>query len=264
MSSTRIDRFGTRAEASVRLEWGPRGAASITRGCHVAVVVDVLSFTTTLSVAADCGVAVLPCAWRDERAEALARERGAVLAVDRSRAGPGQVSLSPASVRRAADLDRLVLPSPNGSTISAALAERGIAVVGACLRNRSAVASWLLARRRRNPELVVALVAAGERWPADGSLRPAVEDLWGAGAVIAQLVAGGWTDLSPEAGAAAAAFGSIAGDHRVALRACVSGQELIGLGYADDVDTAAELDSSVAVPRLHRGVFTALAHGRRS
>ena len=43
----------------------------------------------------------------------------------------------------------------------------------------AAVARWLQARGG-----TVAVVAAGERWP-DGSLRPAAEDLWGAGAVLA-------------------------------------------------------------------------------
>jgi 2-phosphosulfolactate phosphatase len=109
---------------SVRLEVGRRVAAEIAPGCDVAVVVDVLSFTTTLSVAADRGVPVLPCPWRDDRGRELARRHGATLAVRRAEAGPGDVSLSPGTVRRARDLRGLVLPSPNGSAISADLAAR--------------------------------------------------------------------------------------------------------------------------------------------
>ena len=40
-------------------------------------------------------------------------------------------------------LPRVVLPSPNGSAIAFALADAGVTVVGACLRNASAVGAWL-------------------------------------------------------------------------------------------------------------------------
>ena len=217
-------------------------------GCEVAVVVDVLSFTTTRTVAADRGVTVYPFPWRDGRARRFADDHDAVLAVGRSQDG---VSLSPGSVRAAPDLRRLVLPSPNGSAISAALADETPAVIGVSLRNRRAVARWLL-DREPGP---VAVVAAGERWP-DGSLRPAVEDLWGAGALIGALLDAGWDGASPEARAAAAAFAA-AGDVRAALHDCAGGRELAAVGFSSDVDVAAELDASASVPVLSGGAFTA-------
>ncbi len=250
------------AGSALRLDWGVRGADAIADGCAVAVVVDVLSFTTAVTVAADRGVAVWPYPWGDDGARALAATHDAVLAVGRSRAGPGDVSLSPPSIRRAPALRRLVLPSPNGSTISARLAERAPDVVAASLRNRRAVATWLLDRAAADPDLRVAVVCAGERW-SDGALRPAVEDLWGAGAVVALLVEAGWPRVAPEALAAAAAFdGCVAGRaDRVddgladALGACASGRELIDAGHPDDVAVAAELDTGIAVPVLRDGAF---------
>lgn len=240
---------------SVRMDWGVSGASAISPGCDVAIVVDVLSFTTTLTVAVDRGTVVFPYRWRDESAAIFAAEHAATLAVGRSKAGPGEVSLSPGSVRDAAVLDRLVLPSPNGSTISYDLARSGAEVLGVSLRNRDAAARWLSKRRKVVPRFRLAVVAAGERWP-DGSLRPSVEDLWGAGALIAALSAAGWASLSPEAHAAADAYSAIS-DLDTALAACASGRELIGLGYADDVCTAAELDSSNAVPVLSGEAFIA-------
>jgi 2-phosphosulfolactate phosphatase len=237
--------------AALRLEWGPTGAAAVAPGCGVAVVVDVLSFTTTLTVAADRGVTVWPHPWADATAFAAARD--ATCAVGRSAAGPGRVSLSPGTVRAAPGLRRLVLPSPNGSAISAALAGTVPAVLGVSLRNRATAAAWLLARRAADPGLRVAVVPAGERWP-DGSLRPAVEDLWGAGALVALLLDGGWPDAGPEARAAAAAFTAL-GDVAAALRACASGRELADAGYPDDVAVAAELDASRAVPLLRDGAY---------
>jgi len=233
----------------VRLEWGPVGAG-VLAPVDVAVVVDVLSFTTTLTVAVERGIEVLPFRWRDERAAAFAAERDAVLAVQRQDAlDRGGVSLSPASLATAEGVRRLVLPSPNGSSICALLAGSGATVVGACLRNRSAVAAWLAPRVVAGA--TVALVPAGERWP-DGSLRPAVEDLWGAGAVLDAL---GPADLSTEAEVAVAAFR--AARLPEALATCSSGRELVAGGFGEDVDIAAGLDASAVVPVLRDGVFVA-------
>jgi len=234
------------------MDWGPVGAEAAAADCEVAVVVDVLSFSTTLTVAADRKVQVYPFRVNDTAARRFAESRGATLAVPRSSAGAGEVSLSPRTVRAAPVLERLVLPSPNGSTISAQLAATGATVLGVSLRNRHAAAAWL--RRRGQPGLRLAVIAAGERWP-DGSLRPAVEDLWGAGALLDALLAVGWTDLSPEAAAAAASYRAVAGDLYDALRDSASGRELVADGYPDDVRIAAELDLSDAVPVLRDGAF---------
>jgi len=240
----------------VRFEWGPAAAEALAPACDVAVVVDVLSFTTTLSVAADRGIDVICCP-DDGTAGALAAERDAVAAYRRRIAPSAGVSLSPASVRSApGPLHRIVLPSPNGSAISARLATSGAVVVGACLRNCRAVAHDLLRRAAAGPRLSVLVLAAGERWP-DGSLRPAVEDLWGAGAVVAALLEGGWAPatLSPEARVAAAAFSAVSQHLVDDLLGCASGRELVERGFADDVRIAAELDSSVAVPCLQGDVY---------
>ena len=236
----------------VRFDWGPTGAAAIAEGADVAVVVDVLSFTTTLCVAVERRMTVLPYRWRDERAAAYAEERAATLAVGRLEArslpGGAGVSLSPAAMARVSGVGRVVLPSPNGSSISFGLADSGCIVVGACLRNRTAVARWL---RERGG--TVAVVAAGERWP-DGSLRPAAEDLWGVGSVLALLDG---ADLSPEARVAADAFRAVEASLATSLRDCASGRELAAAGFAEDIDVAAELDVSDVVPMLADGEFRA-------
>ena len=222
---------------TAHLEWGPTGAATLT--AEVVVVVDVLSFTTTTTVAVERGMTVLPHRWKDERAAAYAEQRDAVLAIGRfeARDRPGLPSLSPAAMA-VASAQRVVLPSPNGSTICALLAERGATVVAASLRNAGAVARWVGARD-------VAVVASGERWP-DDTLRPAVEDLWGAGAVLRHL--GG---LSPEARSAVAAY-----EAGVDLHGCASGRELVDAGFAEDVDVAAQVDVSEVVPVLVDGEFS--------
>lgn len=232
---------------TVRMDWGLDGGAAI-GGVDVAVVVDVLSFSTCVSVAADAGIVVLPYASAFDGAAAYAAERDAVLAVGRSDAQAGQISLSPVTIRAARGVTRLVLPSPNGSTLAARLKGHGGSVVAGCLRNAEAVAGWLTDHLGADGG-TVGVVAAGERWPG-GRLRPAVEDLWGAGAVVSALLHAGWRGPSPEAATAAAAFRGARGDLPARLRECASGAELLALGFPDDVAIAAELDTSRAVPLL--------------
>ena len=241
---------------SLRLEWGLAGALALVadaRPGDVAVIVDVLSFTTTVSMAVGRGIAVHPYPWRDDGAPAYAAARGAVLAAGRREGlASGTVSLSPASLADAEGIDRIVLPSPNGSSISFALAASGVSVVVACLRNASAVGAWLRSRGAAR----VCVVAAGERWP-DGSLRPAVEDLWGAGAVVSTLDVG---TASPEAAAAAAAYDVVRGALPAAMAGCASGRELSGAGFGHDVELAAELDADDVVPLLVGEAFVDAAH----
>lgn len=233
----------------LRLEWGPTGAKALAPECDVAVVVDVLTFSTTVSVAVDEGIQVKPYRWADASASDAALAAGATLAVPRPDAAAGDVSLSPATFRSVGRLSRVLLPSPNGSTICAVLAEAGATVVVGCLRNRQAVARFLAERGGR-----ILLVPAGERWP-DDSLRPAIEDLWGAGGIAAALLDGRTPEVavSDEALAAAAAYAIVESRIGEALAACPSGQELAGMGYASDIAVAAELDSSGAVPVLTDG-----------
>jgi 2-phosphosulfolactate phosphatase len=231
-----------------RFDWGPAGAGEIGGGARFVAVVDVLSFTTALTVAVERGIEVYPYRWKDESALDYARARDAVLAVGRSQAdSPDRVSLSPATILRCQGIERLVLPSPNGSTIAQGLAAQGATVVGVSLRNFQAAAGWV--RKSLGADEVVAVIASGERWKPDGSLRPALEDLWGAGAFLKELGLAG----SPEAEAAIAAWDRFGG--HPPLSDCASGRELIAYGYPEDVEVAAQVGASEAVPVLQGEAF---------
>ena len=243
----------------VRFEWGAAGAAALAPSSSCLVVVDVLSFSTSVTVAVEAGTRVYPCAWRDETAAAFAREHRAELAVGRRAVSADRPwSLSPAALRRAPFTPRLVLPSPNGSAICASAtvagggaAGSGAVVIAGCLRNATAAGRFI-----HGISGLVTVIAAGERWP-DGSLRPALEDLLGAGMVIAALVEYGVRMLSPEAEAARACFEGTA-DIAAAVAGSVSGRELVDSGFGEDVAIAVESGSCLLVPVLADGVFTAV------
>src|SRR5262249_27949940 len=135
-----------------RFEWGPAGLAALAPGADVVVLVDVLSFTTGVDVAASRGASVRPVALD-------AVPTGRLVAVPRDEVSAEQpFSLSPVSLTALRPGEEIVLPSPNGATLAAAARDAGAHVVLAgCLRNASAVAQ---AASRRGS---VAVVAAGER-----------------------------------------------------------------------------------------------------
>lgn len=243
-----IPGWSRQQEYGVRLDWGRAGAAAVGPGSAVLVVIDVLSFTTAVSVLADAGTTVLPYRWRDATAADHAARHGAALAVGRREVSAERPwSLSPAALRAAPFTERLVLPSPNGSAIAASVTDTP--VVAASLRNAAVVADWILAQGWGTAALPVSIIAAGEQWPGGDTLRPAVEDWLGAGAVAAALAAGGAGPLAPEA-IAAAAVHTPAVDLRALVRDSASGRELSGNGFAADVDVAVEIGTGTAVPVL--------------
>jgi 2-phosphosulfolactate phosphatase len=203
------------------------------------VIVDVLSFSTAVDIAVERGAAVLPYRWRDPSAAAFAALRGALLAGGRSAGG---FSLSPASLRSIEPGTALVLPSPNGATLSASAGE---GVWTGCLRNCRAVAAAV--RCAGGP---VAVIPAGEQW-GDGTLRPAVEDLLGAGALLAEFPG----RLSPEAEVAVAAFERFRDRLEEVLAASISGRELTARGFREDVALAAAYAISGTAPVLSGGRF---------
>lgn len=234
--------FYAQQEFDVRCEWGEHGVAVLAPVSDAVVIVDVLSFSTCVEIAVDNGAVVYPYRWRDDRAVEFAASVQAELAA--SKRGGGKYSLSPASLLQIQPGTRLVLPSPNGATLS--LAAKPAPVLAGCLRNAQAVAQ---AASQYGPR--IAVIAAGERWRDDHSLRPSFEDLVGAGAIASYLKG----RLSPEALAAVAAFQQARDRLDETLAHCSSGKELIERGFSEDVRLAGQLNASDTAPLLVEGAF---------
>jgi 2-phosphosulfolactate phosphatase len=224
----------------VRLEWGQAGLATLLGSCDAVVIVDVLSFSTCVDIAVIGGASVLPFDEPGEKALAFAAQSNAVCAGPRSHA---HYSLSPRSLVDIPAGTRLVLPSPNGAALC--LQTGTTPTFAACLRNADSVA-----RASRTVGRHIAVIAAGERWPS-GSLRVAIEDWLGAGAVIASIEG----QKSPEAEAAGLAFRAASNRIESMLIDCVSGRELFERGFSDDVRLASQCNVSQCAPRLVQGAF---------
>jgi len=203
---------------------------------EVVIIVDVFSFATAVDVAVARGATIFPYRWKDESAVEYAKSlRADLVDVTRSKE---RWSLSPGSLSSVPCGARLVLPSQNGATLS--LLTGKVPTFAGCFRNAKAVAesAQLLGKR-------IAVIPAGERWP-DGTLRPALEDWIGAGAIIHHLKG----TRSPEAASATAAFSNAHSSLIQCLRRCSSGRELVEHGFESDISYASDLDISSIAPIL--------------
>ena len=294
----------------VRLEWGPGGVATLAPSCSVLVVVDVLSFSTAVDVSVGRGASVLPLRWPHHgevpagtimaggRSSggwslspaslldlpagarlALPSPNGAALSAAAAQAGATVLAgcLRNAAAVAAAALALAALATPGtgppptpDAVATAALDPAAPAAAGAGPLPRSDAAPPS-PTPGGSPDAAgaIGLVAAGERWP-DGTLRPAVEDLLGAGAIVAELmrcapVSGDecygtyrHSRASPEAMAAADAFAAARRRGLAdALFGSSSGRELTARGFAADVELAAQYGISGVAPVLRDGEYRA-------
>jgi 2-phosphosulfolactate phosphatase len=235
--------FTSQADFDIRFDWAINGVKALANHADVAVIVDVLSFSTCVDIACARDAYVLPYRYVDASAQEFASTHNAVLATKRSQPG---FSLSPTSLINIAQGTKLVLPSPNGATL--ALVCTASVVLAGCLRNAGAVSAYAQSRGGS-----IAVIAAAEQWP-DGASRFAFEDLIGAGSIIHALAG----SKSPAARAAEAAFLAAEGDLPSLLLECTSGKELVERGFRKDVSLASDLNVSTCVPLLKDGAFIAI------
>ena len=226
----------------IRCEWGANGIAALASTSDAVIIVDIISFSTAVTIATARGAVVYPYHLRGEQAQAFAQSVNAELA---GRWGYEGYSLSPASLLTIPAGTRLVLPSLNGATLT--LATGGKPTFAGCLRNAAAVAR---AASRHGPR--IAVIPCGERWKEDGRLRPAIEDLIGAGAIISHLP-GSW---SPEAQTAVAAYHGAEAKLLNTLQQCASGREIQAMGFAADIHLTAQVDVDDCAPFLSDGAYT--------
>lgn len=143
-------------------------------------------------------------------------------------------------------VDVLDAPGESGHTEILAAVPDAAAVVAGSLRNRRAVADWVLEQQAvKRDRFRVAVIAAGDA--SGGEARFAVEDLLGAGGVIDALIESGIDHNSPEAAAAAAAFSGLRRALRHLIGASGNGRVLAADGHGAIVAAAAELDADSEV-----------------
>lgn len=224
-------------EFDIRLEWGIKGVELLSSISDVIIIVDVFSFSTCVDMVLSNNSIVFPYRYKDNTSTLYAKNINAELAsFDRN--DKNKFTLSPTSLQSFPSKSKLVLPSPNGSTLSLSTGET-ITLCG-CLRNAKAIAEYAMSLGKK-----ISVIPAGELWE-DNTLRPSFEDLLGAGAIISYLKG----QLSPESKIALALFNSLKENFKDELYKCSSGKELVHRGFPKDVDLASQINVSNTVPYL--------------
>ncbi|MEZ5229466.1 MAG: 2-phosphosulfolactate phosphatase [Acidimicrobiales bacterium] len=215
--------------ADIHVESTAEGARLAAERGDIVVIVDVLSFSTTIGIAVDRGAEALVYSGEeiDQRGgrEAIARDLDAEI-IAKGRIPDGErFSLSPASLGALEPGDRVIFTSWNGAACVSAAMDRGRsagtealptrirppvsapAVLIAALNNRTAAANAVVellgeSDPAADPRRRCTIVAAAEHWsstvPGRPGIRPALEDQLGAGAIAARLGERG-LELSVEA-----------------------------------------------------------------
>ncbi|MEO5928864.1 MAG: 2-phosphosulfolactate phosphatase [Candidatus Kapaibacterium sp.] len=235
-----------------RLEWGSDGAGRGAARGDILVIVDTLSFSTTVATAVDRGAIIHPCGRADDIGEIARRVGGEAAVGRRDVPSKGRFSLSPGTFTGIAAGTRVVLASLNGATCSRHADHVQHLFVGAPV-NAGAVARAVNDLLKLS-DIGVTVVACGERWERpgeDGPMRMAIEDHLGAGSIITSLTC----EKSPEAMLAQWGFESARPIFTEIIAGCGSGRELIENGFGDDVARAARLDIYNTVPTMRDGTL---------
>ncbi len=238
-------------EFDIRTEWGIKGAELLSPISDVIIIIDILSFSTSVDIALNNGAKVYPYQRNSSKIDEYATSLNAITA-DTDRNSRGKYSLSPTSLLNIPEKTQLVLPSPNGSALSLS-AGKTLTLCG-CFRNARAVAEYAVSKGKK-----ISVVPAGEKW-ADGSLRPSFEDFAGAGVVINFLKG----ELSPESRSAAEVYSGIRNELADQIKKCSSGKELIERGFEADIDLACEINVSNCVPGLINGAYIDLNQTKKN
>lgn len=238
-----------------RVEWGFRGARDAAERRDITIIVDVLSFSSTVVTAVNFGAIIFPYPQPlNDQAKAFADKVEAELILGRAEAAKlGKPSLSPVTFGPIHSGKKFVLCSLNGAACTS-IASKVPALFIGCLLNASAVAQ-VANHLHMETGANVTVIPCGEQWNdvrnGENRLRPSLEDYLGAGAILSKLRG----TKSPEAQVCIGAFQHAKSNISELLWECGSGRELRSRGFGNDVRHCSQVDIYQVVPMLHNDHF---------
>jgi 2-phosphosulfolactate phosphatase len=233
-----------------RIEWGVRGAREAANRGDITIIVDVLSFSSTVVTAVQHGAIIFPHP-KNDAVQAFAEKVQAELIIGRTEAAKlGKPTLSPVSFGPLHAGHKYVLCSLNGAVCSWTDSLANTLLIG-CLLNAHAVAV-VANQLQLETGKTISVIPCGEQWDdvheGENQLRPAVEDYLGAGAILSHIKG----TPSPESEVCIQAFRN--SEYRLAelIWDSGSGRELRERGFEADVIHCSHLNAIEIVP-LYNG-----------
>ncbi|MED1205311.1 2-phosphosulfolactate phosphatase [Heyndrickxia acidicola] len=236
-----------------RVEWGKRGAREAAERGDIMIIVDVLSFSSTVVSALRYGAVLYPYP-PDLNGKEYAEKLGAEYILGRAEAAKvGKPTLSPVSFRSEHANKRYVLSSLNGAFCTWIASEVPALFIGSLLNASSAAAA--ANRFQAQTKANITVVPCGEQWSnrkeEEDALRPSIEDYLGAGAIVSMLDG----EKSPEAEVCMGAFQSARQKIKELIWESGSGRELRAKGFGEDVIHCSRLNVYQTVPILNKDHF---------
>jgi 2-phosphosulfolactate phosphatase len=238
-----------------RVEWGQRGAREASERGDIIIIVDVLSFSSTVVTAVKFGAVIYPypkLLYGQDRA--YAEKVGAELILGRAEAAKiGKPTLSPITFSQVHANKKYVLCSLNGALCTWVASKVPALLIGSLL-NASTVAK-VANQFRSKTNANISIIPCGEQWndvkDGENRLRPSIEDYLGAGSILSKLEG----EKSPEAEVCVGAFLNNEEKIQKLIWECGSGRELRERGFEDDVRHCSRLNVYQTVPVLNKGYF---------
>ena len=241
---------------SCRVEWGKRGAREAAERGDIIIIVDVLSFSSTVISALRYGAILYPCPPHLDGKE-YAEKMGAEYILGRAEAAKiGKPTLSPVSFQPEHANRKYVLSSLNGAFCTWMASKVPALLIGSLLNATSAAAAANELRVQTKANITV--IPCGEQWSDvkeyEDTLRPSIEDYLGAGAILSNLKG----EKSPEAEVCMGAYQSAKQKIKELIWNSGSGRELRARGFEEDVIHCSRLDAYQTVPILNKDHFVAV------
>jgi 2-phosphosulfolactate phosphatase len=236
-----------------RVEWGRRGAREAANRGDIVIIVDVLSFSSTVVTALNYDAVIYPYPPNLDGKDYAQKVNAEYILGRAEAAKAGKPTLSPVSFNEEHTNKKYVLTSLNGAFCTWIASKVPALLIGSLLNASSVAAVANQLRIQKNASITV--IPCGEMW-SDGkeeedTLRPAIEDYIGAGAILSYLKG----EKSPEAEVCMGAFYHAEPKLDELIWDCGSGRELREKGFGADVKHCSQLNTYQTVPVLRNNHF---------